>query len=166
MVNVPAPGTTNEEYWLVQYTAAQNSVSSRLDPTGGVAGTATDYLVIYAASSSAASASAKRQLGSRASSIDNITGPYNTQSSANAAKNSKSSAIAKATQAGNFPDPFSGLAAIGDFFARLTKANTWIRVGEVLLGLILLAVGVARVTNAVPIATKIAKTAGTGALLA
>lgn len=54
----------------------------------------------------------------------------------------------------------SGLAAIGDFFSRLGQANTWLRVGEVALGLILVAVGVARITHAVPIATSIAKTAG------
>lgn len=53
-----------------------------------------------------------------------------------------------------------GLAGIGDFFARLTEASTWIRVGEVVLGLILIAVGLARITKAVPVATKIAKTVG------
>ncbi|MGH3223573.1 MAG: hypothetical protein ACRDPY_33635 [Streptosporangiaceae bacterium] len=63
-------------------------------------------------------------------------------------------------------NPLSGVAAIGDFFSKLGQPNTWIRVGEVALGLILLAVGVARITGAVPLATKIAKTAGTGALLA
>lgn len=55
------------------------------------------------------------------------------------------------------PNPLSGLAAIGDFFGRLGQASTWIRVAEVLLGVILLAVGVAELTNAVPVATKIAK---------
>lgn len=49
-----------------------------------------------------------------------------------------------------------GLAAIGDFFARLTEANTWLRIGEGVLGIILIAVGVARLTHAVPIATHIA----------
>jgi hypothetical protein len=36
----------------------------------------------------------------------------------------------------------TGLPAIGDFFNRLTQANTWIRVGEVVAGLLLLYVGV------------------------
>jgi hypothetical protein len=40
------------------------------------------------------------------------------------------------------------LQAIGDFFSKLGQANTWIRVGEVLLGIILLAVGAARITHA------------------
>lgn len=50
----------------------------------------------------------------------------------------------------------SGLDAIGAFFSSLGEANTWLRVGEVALGLILIAVGVAKLTNAVPLATKIA----------
>lgn len=39
----------------------------------------------------------------------------------------------------------------------LFQANIWLRVAEVGLGIILLAVGVAKLTNAIPIATKIAK---------
>lgn len=35
----------------------------------------------------------------------------------------------------------AGLPAIGDFFNRLTQAHTWLRVGEVVAGLILLYVG-------------------------
>lgn len=47
------------------------------------------------------------------------------------------------------------------------NVGAWLlRIGEVLLGIVLIAVGVAHVTHAVPIATKIAKTAGAGALLA
>jgi len=50
-----------------------------------------------------------------------------------------------------------GLSQVGDFFSRLTSANTWLRIGEGLLGVVLIAVGIARITNAVPIATKIAR---------
>lgn len=50
----------------------------------------------------------------------------------------------------------SALTAIPDFLSRLTSANLWERIGEVVLGLILVAVGVAHITHAVPIATKIA----------
>lgn len=49
------------------------------------------------------------------------------------------------------------LASIGDFFSRLAEGNTWIRIGEGVLGLVLLAVGVAHMTKAVPAATKIAR---------
>lgn len=54
----------------------------------------------------------------------------------------------------------TGLNAIGDFFARLSEGNTWLRLGEGLLGIILIAVGLARITSAVPAATRIAKTVG------
>lgn len=40
----------------------------------------------------------------------------------------------------NIPNPLSGLAAIGDFFSRLTQANTWMRVLEIGVGVILVAV--------------------------
>lgn len=42
---------------------------------------------------------------------------------------------------GQLPNPLTGLAAIGDFFHRLTEANTWIRVGEVLAGVLVLYIG-------------------------
>jgi hypothetical protein len=50
----------------------------------------------------------------------------------------------------------TGLSAIGDFFSRLTQAHTWERIAEALLGVILIAVGLAHMTKAVPIATAIA----------
>jgi hypothetical protein len=59
--------------------------------------------------------------------------------------------------------PVSG---VNDFLTRLTEKSTWIRVGEVVLGLILIAVGLARITHAVPVATKIAKTVGAAGVMA
>src|SRR5215469_16706286 len=53
----------------------------------------------------------------------------------------------------SIPNPVSG---VDSFLGKLGEASLWIRVGEVALGLILIAVGVAKLTNAVPIATKIA----------
>jgi hypothetical protein len=58
----------------------------------------------------------------------------------------------------------NALTAIPDFISRLTSANLWERIGEVVLGLILVAVGVAHITHAVPLATKVAKTVGVAAL--
>jgi hypothetical protein len=54
--------------------------------------------------------------------------------------------------------PFSGV------LSGLFQANIWLRVGEVVLGLVLIAVGIARLTTSVPAATKIAKSVGTVAL--
>lgn len=62
-------------------------------------------------------------------------------------------------------NPLSWLSAIGDFFHRLTEGSTWIRLGEGLLGIVLISVGIARLTHAVPVATKIARTAGAVAVL-
>lgn len=45
---------------------------------------------------------------------------------------------------------------LGSIFSVLQSGALWVRVGEVALGLILLAIGVAKLTNAVPIATKVA----------
>lgn len=58
------------------------------------------------------------------------------------------------------------LAAIADFVGRLDQAATWERLALVGLGVILLAVGVAKATNAVPVATKIAKKVGAVGLAA
>lgn len=44
-----------------------------------------------------------------------------------------------------------GLAAIGDFFSKLGKANTWLRVAEVLLGAGLIIVALARLASGTPI---------------
>jgi len=66
---------------------------------------------------------------------------------------------------GNAAPNIAGVAAIGDFFNRLTQANTWIRVGEVAAGLILLYVGLNAATRGtaagqvVQSATRKAKTA-------
>lgn len=48
----------------------------------------------------------------------------------------------------------SGFSALGN---DITSASFWKRVVEVLVGVILLAVGLAKLTDAVPTATKIAK---------
>lgn len=48
---------------------------------------------------------------------------------------------------------FGGLTSL---VSNLENANLWLRIGEGLLGVILIAVGVARMTNAVGAATKIA----------
>jgi len=66
----------------------------------------------------------------------------------------------------NVPNPLAGVAAIGDLANRLTQKNTWVRVGEVIAGLILLYVGLnamakdTAVGNAVQAANQSAKHAG------
>lgn len=53
-----------------------------------------------------------------------------------------------------------GLDQIGTFFSSLSQANTWIRVGQVVLGLMLVSVGVARLTHAVSHVEKAASAIG------
>jgi hypothetical protein len=48
---------------------------------------------------------------------------------------------------------------VGGFLSALANPNTWLRVGEVALGLILIAVGLAKMTSAIPAVNKIARLA-------
>lgn len=48
-------------------------------------------------------------------------------------------------------------SSLTDFLGRLTEANVWLRVAEVAIGVVLISVGLAKMTNAVPAATKIAE---------
>jgi hypothetical protein len=61
--------------------------------------------------------------------------------SQNAAQNFISGQHGPLAGGGNLPNPLAGLAAIGDFFNRLTEPQTWLRVGEVAAGLLLLYLG-------------------------
>jgi hypothetical protein len=61
-------------------------------------------------------------------------------------------------------NPLAGLAAIGDFFGRLTQASTWIRVGEVVLGIALIIVGTAKLFSNTAVGKTAAK-AGKVAML-
>lgn len=55
------------------------------------------------------------------------------------------------------PSPFAGIAAIGDFFNRLTQANTWVRVGETVLGILLIVSGLMKLSGVSSDLTDIAK---------
>lgn len=65
--------------------------------------------------------------------------------------------FAKHTSSVQLPHPFKGLEAIVNFLAKVSSANFFLRLGEVLLGLILVSVGVAKLTTLVPPATRVAK---------
>jgi hypothetical protein len=78
-------------------------------------------------------------------------GPYATEAEAKKAQNPVQQS----------PNPLTDLksAAVNSNLnplGALFQANIWMRVGEVVLGLILIAIGVAELTHAVPVATKIA----------
>jgi hypothetical protein len=65
--------------------------------------------------------------------------------------------ITKGTEAGVLNLYQSGILG---FLGRLSDGNLWLRVGEGVLGIVLIAIGVAKLTNAVPVATKIAAKIG------
>ncbi len=62
-------------------------------------------------------------------------------------------------------NPLTGINAIGDFFNRLTKSNTWIRVAEVLLGLGLIVVGLAKIASGSPVGKAALKAGKAAAIL-
>lgn len=90
-----------------------------------------------------------------------VAGPYPTQGAAQAQ--------ATTMNKGGVATPGNIAVQAGEDILHATGINVgnWLlRIGEVVLGIVLLAIGVAHVTRAVPAATKIAKTAGAGGLLA
>jgi hypothetical protein len=104
---------------------------------------------------------------SNGGSVDGYTrfmGPFSSQSAAASANppsglsaiiDITGGAVGAATNA-TIGNPLAGIAAVGDFFQRLTQGSTWLRIGEVFLGLLFLAVGISKLTNTVPAATKVA----------
>jgi hypothetical protein len=93
--------------------------------------------------------------------INTISGPYATKTDALNARNN-------ANAAGNSPQSgatavaesqFSGITAVGDFANKLTQANTWLRIAEGLLGLVLIGVALAKLTGADNAISKAAVTA-------
>lgn len=99
-----------------------------------------------------------------------VFGPYNTEAEAQqgvqlaiAAKGASAGLSGALGAAADISLP-SGLTAIGDFFNKLGSASTWIRVAEVLLGLGLLIVGVAKLASGTPVG-QAAQTAGKAAAI-
>lgn len=59
----------------------------------------------------------------------------------------------------------TGIDAVGAFFNRLTEGNTWLRIAEGALGIILIAVALAKLTGADNVIAKTATTAAKAAVL-
>lgn len=59
----------------------------------------------------------------------------------------------------------TGIDAVGAFFNRLTEGNTWLRIAEGTLGIILIAVALAKLTGADNVIAKTATTAAKAAVL-
>lgn len=82
------------------------------------------------------------------------TGPYPTKAAAQAAVAAKTSVpnppVGGQPNVPGVGNPLSGLAAIGDFFSRLTQASTWIRVAEIIVGAGLIIVSLAKLAAGTP----------------
>jgi hypothetical protein len=90
-------------------------------------------------------------------------GPYLTESLARGAANPRQQSanpINDAVGAVENSAPGSALAAVAGFLAKLGQASTWLRIAEVGLGLVLVAVGVAKIVPAFTPAQMIAKRVG------
>jgi|ERR1041385_6763078 len=62
---------------------------------------------------------------------------------------------------GGITNPLGGINAIGDFFNRLTQPNTWIRVGEVVAGLLLVYLGLSATMRGTEVQRQTAKVKST-----
>ena len=92
-------------------------------------------------------------------------GPYATEAEAQTAQAPRQQSPNPLNDATNAAENATGglggaLAAIGKFLAKLGQASTWLRVAEVGLGLVLVAVGVAKLVPAFTPATAIARRFG------
>lgn len=94
----------------------------------------------------------------------NVNGPYTTQAEANAAISKLPTAPGAAQQTvgnpvGSAVNTLTGgaLGSVTGFLASLENPNTWIRVGKVIVGVILVTVGVVKMTGIGGAAAEVAK---------
>lgn len=80
-----------------------------------------------------------------------VKGPYATKAEAD-------KALARLQDPGKIARDLNPLPSLGDFLGRLTQANTWIRAGEVVLGIVLIGIGLARITGAQNLVSQAVKT--------
>jgi hypothetical protein len=155
--------TNTNQWWTVYWNQPQ---------TGRGAVAKNGHVILQAGDAAGADAAVQAQEPA-GTVIVNTLGPYATQADAAAYASNPATSPTGTTTSGAATN-FSGLvpnlggliSKASGFFDDLTNAHFWVRVGQVVLGLILIAVGVAELTHAVPIATKVAKTVGATAAVA
>jgi hypothetical protein len=140
--------------WWIDREGTLGQIVSSLDP-GQIANLSVQFHVVQHAGKPNASA----------------MGPYPTRAAAQAAADAQNASQAGLGAAGKavvqkVSNAVPGLSQIGTFFSDLGQASTWIRVGEVILGIILLGVGIAHITKADNVISKAVKTGSKAALLA
>jgi hypothetical protein len=88
-----------------------------------------------------------------------VLGPYATKAEAQAAEkkqpgNPNSKPVIHVPVLDKIGQVLSGVNAIGDFFNKLSEANTWLRIAEGLLGGILIAVSLAKLSGVENVVSK------------
>lgn len=146
-----------QKWWVIKAFAAPGStggVTGTLNPSNGPVPT---YQVVEGATKPNPSLIETFQ-----GTTPVVTGPFPTKAAAQATipKGAATGSGGPAGPGGSYGIPGVNVTgwetALGNFLGNLENANLWLRIGEGLLGVILIAVGVARMTNAVGAATKIA----------
>lgn len=145
--------------WFVVYPTGENigTVTSPVTPPG---------IKIVSVQSGSADENTLEQGGSL-NGYSRFMGPFSSESDAeNAHPPSGGQAIKDIIGAGvavglgdaaGISNPLTGLAAIGDFFQRLTQKSTWVRIAEVVLGLLLVVVGLSKLSGVSSAVVKTAK---------
>lgn len=78
-------------------------------------------------------------------------GPYATEAEAQAAQNPQASPNPQQAAARALKPVTGALTSVNDFLSRLTSANLWMRIGEVVAGLILLGIGLNAMLHGQPL---------------
>jgi hypothetical protein len=101
-----------------------------------------------------------------------LHGPYNSMAQLDAAnpgaKSANAQPIPGASAVGTTPQQVAndiGINAVGDFFNQLKEGNLWLRIAEAALGIVLVAVALAKLTGADNYISGAAKTAAKAAVM-
>lgn len=148
--------SSTSQWWVVNTSSASN------------ADTITVYTIVQGTQAQAYGYGPASQQGG-------VAGPYTSYAAADAAAksfgpNSNYSpapgvSISPSGQTSVAGTSLAGLSQIGDFFGRLAEGSTWVRVAEVIIGLGLIVVGLAKLASGTSIG-KLAGTVAKGAALA
>ena len=138
---------TGTVFWVVSY---YNIVGRAKGPI--------QFVTVSASNQNAAIAKAKLQIGSHASDVGSIVkGPFNSLAEAQAGQNNVSQQATSGTI-----NPSGGPAGqptnFSDILGRFNLGSWFLRIGEILLGIVLVGVGIARITGAQNVISNFAKT--------
>jgi hypothetical protein len=142
---------TQQPWWVVSYYTIYGRTTSAIQ-----------FTTVQATSQASAIAKAKIALGSHASNVGQLVkGPFGNQNDANSNQNTsqQDAASGKINPSGGpagQPTNFSN--AVSDVFGKFNLGSWFLRIGEILLGIVLVGVGLARITGVQNAISQIVKT--------